>query len=158
MLVGIFSDTHDHLERINVALKKFKELGVEVLLHAGDVVSPFAAKAIKQQWPGAIHIVYGNNDGERKGLQRVFAQIADGPVLVECGGRRISLDHYPPENEREPAEGAEVVVFGHTHEKLVETRDGVLYINPGECCGWLTGQATIAVLDTDSLEVRLLEL
>ncbi len=157
MLVGLLSDTHDHLDRMAVALERFQQAGVEVVLHAGDLVAPFAAKALKR-WPWPLHVVYGNNDGERAGLKSVLEQIQEGPVLVECGGRKISLDHYPPDSQRPAAAGADVVVFGHTHQAVTEKRNGVLHVNPGECCGWVTGRATVAVLDTDSLEVQLIEL
>jgi predicted phosphodiesterase len=33
-----------------------------------------------------------------------------------------------------------------------------LIINPGECCGWLTNRATIAVLDLSTMSARLIEL
>jgi len=157
MLVGVLSDTHDHLDRLAAALQHFREVGVEAVLHAGDLVAPFAAKTLKQ-WAGPLYVVYGNNDGERKGLKSVLPQIADGPICVECGGRRISLDHYPPRPERPAVEGADIVVFGHTHESRNETREGILFLNPGECCGWVSGRATVAVLDTDTLEARIVQL
>ena len=40
-----------------------------------------------------------------------------------------------------------MVVFGHTHKPLVERRDGVLLVNPGEAGGWLRGKSTVALLD-----------
>ncbi|NOX54915.1 MAG: metallophosphoesterase [Planctomycetes bacterium] len=156
MLIGVLSDTHDHLDRLAAALRHFREAGVEAVLHAGDLVAPFAAKTLKQ-WTGPLYVVYGNNDGERKGLKSVLPQITDGPIPVDCGGRRISLDHYPPSTERPAVEGADIVIFGHTHELSNEQRDGVLYLNPGECCGWVNGRATVAVLDTDKLEARIVD-
>jgi len=41
MVIGIISDTHDHMDNIRKALKIFKEKNVKVILHAGDFVSPF---------------------------------------------------------------------------------------------------------------------
>lgn len=157
MLIGVLSDTHDHLDRLAAALRHFQQAGVEAVIHAGDLVAPFAAKALKQ-WAGPLYVVYGNNDGERKGLKSVLPQITDGPIWVECGGRRISLGHYPPSTERPVVEGADIVIFGHTHELRNEERDGVLYLNPGECCGWVNGRATAAVLDTERLEARIVDL
>ena len=38
---------------------------------------------------------------------------------------RSQLALYPPPDD------AAVVVFGHSHQALIETQDGVLYLNPG---------------------------
>ena len=127
------------------------------MIHPGDIISPFAAKLLAE-WEGPLHVVYGNNDGERAGLKKTLPQIVDGPLLVECGGRKISLDHYPPSEKHPLLAGVDVVLFGHTHEVLNETRDGVLYLNPGENCGWVHGQSTIATLDTETLTAEIIRL
>jgi len=33
-----------------------------------------------------------------------------------------------------------------------------LVINPGECGGWLTGRATVAIVETEDMSVRLIDL
>lgn len=157
MLVGIISDSHDHLTRLGAGLDRLRAEGIEVLIHPGDIISPFAAKLLAE-WEGPLHVVYGNNDGERAGLKKTLPQIVDGPLLVECGGRKISLDHYPPSEKHPLLAGVDVVLFGHTHEVLNETRDGVLYLNPGENCGWVHGQSTIATLDTETLTAEIIRL
>ena len=53
---------------------------------------------------------------------------------------------------------ADVLVYGHTHQVVQETRKGILHLNPGECCGWVAGKSTIATLDTDSLMVETVDL
>jgi hypothetical protein len=52
---------------------------------------------------------------------------------------------------------SELIISGHTHEVRVEQRDGRLFINPGECCGWVTGRATMAIVDLQSAEVEIVE-
>ena len=47
---------------------------------------------------------------------------------------------------------------GNTHEVVNERRGGVLHLNPGECCGWVSGRCTAAVLDTDTLAAEIIEL
>jgi predicted phosphodiesterase len=55
------------------------------------------------------------------------------------------------------ANSADVIIYGHTHE--VDIRIGPpLVINPGEAGGWLKGKSTIAILDTKTMEVELIEL
>jgi putative phosphoesterase len=155
MLVGIISDSHDHLDRLHLGIERLEKVGAEILLHPGDIIAPFAAKVLLD-WQKPLHVVYGNNDGERRGLKLVLPHIVDGPILVELDGCRISMDHYPPSDEHIPIEPADVVLFGHTHEVLIEERNGVLHLNPGECCGWVTGKPTIATLDTQTRRVGII--
>jgi uncharacterized protein len=157
MKIGVFSDTHDHLTRIVQALELFRAEGVEAVVHAGDICSPFAAKAVNQ-WDGPLTVVYGNNDGERKGLAELLPGIGDGPVMAEYGGVKINVDHYAPGERYAPLPGATVCVWGHSHAVVNEVRDGVLHLNPGECCGWLHRAPTVAILETDPLAARIVHL
>jgi predicted phosphodiesterase len=36
--------------------------------------------------------------------------------------------------------------------------NGVLVVNPGELCGYLTGKPTFAIIDTDKVEAEIIEL
>jgi putative phosphoesterase len=156
MQIGILSDTHDRLTTFRGALEQFQARGVDTLIHAGDIVAPFAAKLLAE-FPGTVHVAYGNNDGERVGLKRMLPQIQDGPLWVELGGRRILVHHFVDWCAPEDIARADVIVTGHTHEALIERRSGKLWINPGECCGWVTGRATIAMLTLPTLQVEILE-
>jgi len=157
MLIGILSDTHDHVDRLRNAVARFQQEKVDIVIHAGDLVAPFAVRALLE-WNGPLHVVYGNNDGERRGLKSLLPQIEDGPILVNCGGLKINVDHYPPDDVHQPLDEADVLVYGHTHQIVNERREGVLHLNPGECCGWVTGTATIATLDTDTLRAEIIHL
>lgn len=150
MKLGVISDTHDNLTAIAAAMRRFQAAGVEALVHAGDFVSPFALKRILQaRLP--VHAVFGNNDGERVGLTALLPDLADGPRHLQLGGKKICLVHDRSRLSYDHFEAADVVIFGHTHETLVEHREGRLIVNPGEACGWLTGRCTVAMLDTDRL-------
>jgi uncharacterized protein len=157
MVIGVLSDTHDRLPLIDRALELFTERGVEAILHPGDLVSPFAAK----RFTGLrvpFHVTYGNNDGERKGLKGLLPQIQDGPMVLDLDGRKILLHHFVGWCRPEDLDRAKVVVTGHTHEVVNEIRDGKLYLNPGECCGWVNNRCTVAILDTAGLSAEIIEL
>ncbi len=51
----------------------------------------------------------------------------------------------------------DVVLYGHTHESKVETRDGVLAVNPGSVHG-LEFTPSIATLDTKTRKVEVIQL
>ncbi|MBN2447551.1 MAG: metallophosphoesterase [Phycisphaerae bacterium] len=157
MLVGVLSDTHDHLSAIRVALRRFAAAGITTLLHPGDLVAPFAARLLAE-FSGEVHVTYGNNDGERKGLRDVLPRIQDGPLWLTLGGKRILLHHFIDWCRPADIAAADIVVTGHTHEVAVERRGGKLLLNPGECCGWLTGRCTIATLDLDTCDANIIEL
>ena len=156
MKIGVVSDSHDNMPAIRKAVEALNAEGLEAVLHAGDFVAPFAVEEfLKAKAP--FLGVFGNNDGERAGLAKLCAEIQPGPRLLELGGRKIVLAHT--EEAITPAlwEAVAVAVFGHTHRVVVE-KGKVLRLNPGECGGWLTGRCTVAVLDTETLDVRVVEL
>ncbi|MBN1491173.1 MAG: metallophosphoesterase [Phycisphaerae bacterium] len=157
MIVGIISDTHDRLPMIDAAIAAFVRRGAEVMIHPGDLVAPFAAKRLLA-WNRPLHVCYGNNDGERRGLKNVLPQIQDGPLWLDLGGRRILVHHALEWCEAADIERAEIVVTGHTHEVVNEVRDGRLFLNPGECCGWVADRCTVAVLDTHGPSAEIIEL
>lgn len=156
MLIGVISDTHDRLPTLDRGLAILRERGVEAIIHPGDIIAPFAAKRLLA-WTGPLHVTYGNNDGERAGLKTVLPQIQDGPLWVEAGGRRILVHHFLDWCNPWDIEQADAVVTGHTHEVVNEQKNGKLFLNSGECCGWLYGRCTVAVLDTGSLSAEIIE-
>ncbi len=156
MRFGIISDTHDRLPAIDSALEIMRQRQVDAIIHPGDVVAPFAAKRLLA-WTGLLYVTYGNNDGDRKALRTVLPQIQEGPLWIPIGGKRILVHHFIDWCEQEDLERADIVVTGHTHEIVNERHGGKLLLNPGECCGWVTGRCTVAVLDTVDMTAEIIE-
>jgi putative phosphoesterase len=158
MFVGILSDTHDRLPTIERALELFRTRRVEAVIHPGDLVAPFAARRLKTiEAFCPLHVIYGNNDGEWRGLGEILPQIRDGPLRLELGGRRVLVHHFINWCRPADCDWAEVIITGHTHEVVNERVNGRLLLNPGECCGWVNGRCTAAVLDTDRLSAEIVE-
>jgi uncharacterized protein len=149
-MIGLLSDTHDNLTRVRAAVRLFNDAGCDLVIHAGDFVAPFTADELRNL-RAPVKAVYGNCDGERAGLARAFqglGEIADGPLTFSHAGLRFVVCHL--EGLAAPffvAKTCDVIVSGHTHRPLVELKDGVLLVNPGDASGWLRGQATVALLD-----------
>lgn len=164
MIVGLLSDTHDHLPLIDEAIKQLNKMNAELVLHAGDYISPFVTEHFKQLKAPLIG-VFGNNDGDRTSLKKRFAELgADirgrfAFVLVD--GLRIALLHG---DETElmrsllELESHDVLVCGHTHAPKTYRKGRTLVINPGEACGYLSGKPTISILDTETLDVKTIQL
>ncbi len=163
MLVGIISDTHDNLPAVEAAALKMRERGVGLVLHAGDIVAPFVAPLLARAGARVI-AVFGNNDGERAGLRRRFKEFGEvrGDVAeVDIEGTRAAIYHGTEAALSSALASCgkhDILVLGHTHEPRVERLGRTLVVNPGECCGYLTGRKTIALLDTAAMEVELVEL
>ncbi len=157
MKIALISDTHDHLERLEQALQIFAQASAEVLIHAGDVVSPFTAQKVRT-FDGPIHAVFGNADSDRPGLGRVLKSIAAAPVSFELDGRSFVLAHDRSQISDELLSQADLAVVGHTHQARQSREDHTLIINPGECCGRASGQPTVALLDSQNLSVELITL
>jgi uncharacterized protein len=156
MSIGVFSDTHDRLPAIDRAIELFRQRGVESVIHAGDLVAPFAARRLLA-WTGPLYVIYGNNDGEREGLKRMLPQIQDGPLWMAAAGKRILVHHYTDWCDPADVDRADIIITGHTHEVVNEVRGGKLFLNPGECCGWLSGRCTVAVLEPERLSAEIIE-
>lgn len=160
MKIGIMADSHDNLPKIREAMKLFEREGVGLILHAGDFVAPFAVRAMADA-PVRVVAVFGNNDGERIGLAKAFEAIGEVHpryVQVEVEGKRIGMVHQDELVAPIAAGNAlDVLVYGHTHRVDIRREGSVLVINPGETGGWLTGKCTVVVLDTETLEAKVME-
>lgn len=177
MLVGILSDTHDRLPMIDAAFALFAEKGVEAFIHPGDFVAPFAMKRLLAGVEGhfrrkesaldhgtspvshaPLYATFGNNDGEREGLKKLMPALVDGPLHIDIGGRKILVHHFIDWCNPSEIARAEIIITGHTHEVVNRYEGGKLFLNPGECCGWVTGRCTVAILDTSGPSAEVFEL
>lgn len=164
MIVGIIADTHDRLPILEKAVKRLNEERVELVLHAGDYVSAFAVQRLKSLKAHLIGI-FGNNDGDKKLLKKRFAEM-DAEVRgrfaeVVIGGLKIAMLHGEEEELLRSLINTgsyDVVVHGHTHEAKTYRKGKTLIVNPGEVCGYLTGKSTIALLNTETLDVKIIQL
>ena len=157
MKIGILSDTHDNLPKIEKAVKFFNRNKVGFVLHAGDFIAPFTVTKLKKlscDWLG----IFGNNDGERKGLSDLSeGKIKEGPLRLKLDNRKITLVHDKATINTK-TEDADLIIFGHTHKTEVLKQENKLIINPGECGGWLTGKSTVALVDLTSLSAKITKL
>ena len=120
IIVGVISDTHGLLRPEAVAALR----GSDLIIHAGDVGNPDVVKELAGIAP--THVVRGNIDkGDWAAVLPMFA-------LVDVGERLFYVLHEISQLDLKPAEaGFAAVVFGHSHQPLIETRQGVLFLNPG---------------------------
>ncbi|NLZ29820.1 MAG: metallophosphoesterase [Methanomicrobiales archaeon] len=165
MRIGILSDTHDHIEMVDAAVGQLNKERVDLVLHAGDYISPFVIPRLARLKSPMIGVL-GNNDGDHHLLTMRFAEhehlsLRGSFAAITAGGMTIGLLHGDDRELLQALIGREafdVVVHGHTHQVRVRRSGRTLVVNPGEACGYLTGKPTIAVLDTVARNVELLPL
>jgi putative phosphoesterase len=164
MIIGLMSDTHDHLPLIDEAVKKLNEEKAELVLHAGDYVAPFVASHFKPLKARLIG-VFGNNDGDRVLLKQKFgdvgAEIRGRFAFVEADGLKIALLHGDEADLLRSLlelESHDVLVNGHSHVAKTYRKGNMLVVNPGEACGYLSGQPTISVFYTNTFDVKTIRL
>ncbi len=159
MVIGIISDTHDHMDNIRKALKIFKENNVKVILHAGDFVSPFTWRVFKD-FDGEFYGVFGNNDGDKLLLKKMYGDRIQNQIReIDIKNKRIVLMHEPQMIDSLAKSGNfDIVVYGHMHEVDIRKIGNTLILNPGEACGWLYGKATIMLLKLDTLTPEVVSL
>ena len=148
MRVGVFSDSHGDHEALDELLERMGVLDAACFL--GDVARDAEhlrerLEAMPNQPP--LYAVRGNND---------YYSTCTLPweLLIELGGVRIYMTHghqlVSLMNLAYTAQecGAQVALFGHTHQALCETAQGVLLLNPGSAGNFCRGgRAHASVLE-----------
>ena len=148
MRVGGFSDSHGDHEALDELLERMGALDAVCFL--GDVARD--AEHLRERLAAmpnqpVLYAVRGNND---------YYSTCTLPwdLLIELGGVRIYMTHghrlVSLMNLAYKAQecGAQVALFGHTHQALCETVQGVLLLNPGSAGNFCRGgRARASVLE-----------
>jgi uncharacterized protein len=166
MKIGVISDTHDHMDNVKKFVKIFIDRKVNAVFHCGDLVAPFMWTPFEPIKKANIpfYFVYGNNDGERAGIKKIFGNVCEikGDFFeTTLNNKKILMFHdLSPEMVDALAKSGSyhVILKGHTHQKEVKKIGNTLLVNPGEGCGYLTGKASVAIVDIDELKAEFIEL
>lgn len=122
MILGVLSDTHqNHVLMYKAADMLVERLGASHLIHLGDNWEDkedlerlgYSVSGVPGLWCPAYH---------DRHIPRVRVDEFDG-VRIACAHDIQTL--------RTMAAGAVLLLSGHTHRPNIETRHGVVYMNPG---------------------------
>ncbi len=155
--IGVIADTHGLLREEALAALD----GSDLILHAGDVGRVEILEALRRiapVWAVRGNTDFGALASALPATQVVDLLAADGQPATRSGDAAAERDDAAAERDDAPAErdatesprllayllhdlehldldpaaaGLRVVVYGHTHRPAVDTRGGVLYLNPG---------------------------
>lgn len=128
MKILIVSDSHGRCYYLESALNRVKP--IDLLIHLGDVEGD--EQYIKGIAECPVAMVSGNNDFFTQTPKEDYVQIGKYYVML-THGHRYGVN-YGVEQIKETAllNGADIVMFGHTHRPLIDlTDDKIWAINPG---------------------------
>tara|TARA_Y100001958_G_C21113985_1_gene460096 strand:+ start:180 stop:671 length:492 start_codon:yes stop_codon:yes gene_type:complete len=159
MKIGVVSDTHNNLKNIEIIINIFNDEKVPIVIHTGDISSAITLEKFSKLNSELIG-VYGNNDRNESGLKEVAQKnnfhFQEPPRRLKLLDKEIVIFHEPNHIEQFLLENKKVniVLYGHTHRYENNTKNGVLYFNPGESAGMLKGSNAIGILDLINLEAK----
>jgi putative phosphoesterase len=154
--LGLVADTHGFDMADVTAL--FRERDVDLILHAGDIGSDDVLAALEAAAP--VVAVAGNGD-------EPMSHRHPWDLRLHLGDQRLFLCHWYDNYGRIHPGYADVVrswrphalIFGHTHQALIEQRDDTLFINPGYAGPpEPSRRRSVATLELSTLDARLHQL
>ncbi len=156
MLIGIISDSHDNISKLKEAVIKLNDVNADLIIHLGDIVSPFCFDEI-DKLNAEFMGVFGNNDGELIGLcEKSNHNLYKPPYEISLDNKSFILMHEPFGLDR-LSTIYDYCLYGHTHNIDVRKTKRGYIINPGELCGYLTGRSTMAIVDTSRNSVQIMD-
>jgi uncharacterized protein len=118
--IGLIADTHGLLRPEALAALADSDL----LIHAGDIGKPEVVAALKKIAP--LVAIKGNNDTDS------WARRLPETKKITLGALKLYVIHNVKELSFDPAgRGFRVVISGHSHKPVIQTKDNVLFVNPG---------------------------
>ena len=160
MLIAVCSDIHDNIWALEKALEPMAQ--AEAVVFCGDFCAPFTLAQLAEGFGGDIHVVWGNNDGDRFLLTRNAAghghvHLHGETAQIELGGLRVGVNHYPDIAAPLAASGRfDLVCYGHDHQAHDERVGDCRLLNPGELMGRF-GRSVFVLLDTESGRAETVE-
>lgn len=155
--VGILSDTHGVVN--DDVLRCVQDC--DLVLHAGDIGGAQVLQHIESRCRGRVVAVRGNNDCASKwpddghdALERLVESVAvalpGGTIAMEHGHRIWDTRNYHARlRTRYP--DARMIVYGHTHIRVVDTTSTPWVVNPGAAGRERTKEGpSCLVVDTQS--------
>lgn len=148
IIIGVIADTHipDKARHLNPrAIEAFKNGGVSLIIHAGDVSVPRVLHQLETVAP--VYTVRGNRDwiALPNLPKRISLNIFGIPIGVTHGHggswdyiydkylyltKGYTFEHYRSVVKKE-FPNAKVIIFGHSHVPENRWIDGTLFFNPG---------------------------
>ena len=161
MKLGLLSDTHNDQRHVKQALARFRQEGVTILLHAGDVTSKKTLRLFKGF---DLYISRGNMDrdpGLRQVTESMFGLGRFKMIhRLTFDGLKIAMTHGDNHHDYTQlieSQAYDYIIRGHTHRRRDENVGPTRVINPGAVrTRWHV--ATCAILNTQTGDLTWIQL
>ncbi|MBI1971718.1 MAG: YfcE family phosphodiesterase [Candidatus Aenigmarchaeota archaeon] len=154
MKIGVFGDSHvpDRADKIPNEIRK-ELYACDFIVCTGDLTGEEVVEFVKKL--GKPHkIVRGNMDH------------LDLPKMegVDIEGKRIVITHsdeVSPRGDKDQLSaiakryGADILIYGHTHEQDAWQRNGITFVNPGSATRSADGKPHCAVIGIENNSVSV---
>ena len=146
MKILVVSDTHGSVGPILTAIDREKP---DVLIHLGDGINDLR----NLNFSGQIYAVRGNND--LNGKLKSMAKVSYGKtIILYMHGHEYDVSQgYAKLVNFATQQGADIVLFGHTHKPDYFERNGIIFANPGAMKDRATATYLTIDLQTDKAPV-----
>ena len=116
----VVSDSHGRMDYLRKAIEAFGPRGrdLEMMIHLGDIQCP--VEQITGMVDCPVEIVRGNNDFNPELPGTKLVEIGDEVAMITHGHRYGCYHGTEEMKELAAANGAGMVLFGHTHKPLLE--------------------------------------
>ena len=145
--IAIISDTHfSRWDEVHPRIKKAVR-EADIAVHCGDIVRQDVVDGMRSEAKKAV-IVHGNSDPPDLRQSLPYTEVIEvegvrlGVAHPAWGGPEFPLEELLPDFP----EPVDAILFGHLHETINETRNGVLFLNPGQAYKSFMVPATMAML------------
>ncbi|MCU0848359.1 MAG: YfcE family phosphodiesterase [Spirochaetes bacterium] len=160
MKIGITSDTHNNIDLTRRAVDLFREAGVGMVIHAGDITSP---KILGLFEGFDCRFVLGNGDLDVEDLNEEAARLGFAKIETYCTfdveGKKFMVFHgnnVPMFREAVASGRYDYIIKGHTHFFENYISNNARVINPGSLYG--PDEFSIAVLDVSADRIEMIKL
>ncbi len=128
--VAVVSDTHSYLAPEIIQIIKECDIAV----HAGDICGTDILEAMQPK-TGKVYAVTGNNDPychlANTELPEVLSFEAPGGIITVEHGHKHGAHQPDHDLMRKAHPNAKVIIYGHTHKKIIDKSAKPWIINPG---------------------------
>lgn len=160
MKIAVLSDTHGNIEYLTELAEYLIKNGICILIFLGDECEDI--EHIKHLFNEVIWVpgVYCQHYRDKNIPHR---------IIKDFNGVRFLITHTPtshandfPEDikpENVTKEQVDVVLYGHTHIPNIETKSGIIWVNPGHLKkeDKKTPYQSFAIIDLDNRNIKIIE-
>lgn len=156
----VVSDSHGNITNLKKAIEVFGPRGeqLEMLIHLGDIQG--SLESIERLVDCPVEAVKGNCDYAPELQGTKLITIGNEKALITHGHRYGCKSGTDAMKELAKANGAGMVLFGHTHMPLIEKSPDMKVLNPGSIslprqAGYRPTYLVITIEDDERMEFAI---